>query len=133
MNKLRASLILLTMTLLSGCFSTSSLVPEKKDSSFYLVDTKAGTLCEGNTGFCVQFSLAASQNGALPDIEEAYQQRITGPNYPRSLMIILLKPADSSYAATSIDSTGRLYNLPKNTKTNIAWKVLNDLYQATYQ
>ena len=133
MNKLFASLILLTMTLLSGCFSASSLVPETKDTSFYLVDTKEGMLCNGNTGYCVRFSLVASRNGQLDAFTNAYQQKIIGPNYPRSLMIILLKPADNSYRATNLDTYGRLYSLPKNDKTNIAWKALNDLYHADYQ
>ncbi|MGY8870906.1 MAG: hypothetical protein ACKVJE_10745 [Pseudomonadales bacterium] len=133
MNKLFATLILLTMTLLSGCFSTSSFVPETKDSSYYLVDTKEGRLCKGNTGYCVLLSLVASQNGQLDSFEKAYQQKITGPNYPRSLMLILLKPADNSYRATNLDTNGRLYSLPKNDKTNTAWKALNDLYRTEYQ
>lgn len=133
MVKLKFALLILIGTLLSGCFSANSLIPEQKDNSFYLIDTKEGTLCNGMTRFCVRLSIIASQNGSLPAVEKAYQQRITGPNYPRSLMIILLKPADSSYQATPLDNNGRAYSLPKNKKTNTAWKALNTLYDSNYE
>lgn len=133
MSKLLTTLLILTTTLLSGCFSADSLIPEKKDSSFYLIDTKEGLICNGMTKICISLSIIASQNGVLKPVENAYQQKITAPNYPRSLMIILLKPADDSYQATPLDNNGRLYRLPKNDKTNIAWKALNDLYKANYK
>ncbi|WP_372737974.1 hypothetical protein [Neptunomonas sp.] len=133
MIKRLATLVILTTTLLSGCFSENSFISEKKDNSFYLIDTKEGLLCKGMTRTCISLSIIASQNGVLKPVENAYQQKITGPNYPRSLMIILLKPADNSYQATALDNNGRLYSLPKNDKTNIAWQALNDLYNANYQ
>lgn len=132
MIKLKFMLLILAGTFLSGCFSAKPLLPEQKDNSFYLINTKEGTLCNGMTRLCVSLSMIASQNGKLPTVEKAYQQKITGPNYPRSLMIILLKPADSSYQAIPLDNNGHSYSLPKNDKTNIAWKTLNDLYDANY-
>lgn len=132
MIKLAAPLLILATTLISGCFSASSLIAEKKDNNFYVVDTQKGALCNGMTHYCVSFSIVASENGLLRPVEASYQQKITGPNYPRSLMIILLKPADSSYQATPLDENGRLYRLPKNDKTNTAWKAMNDLYDANY-
>ena len=133
MSKRVATLLILTTTLLSGCFSANTFIPEEKDSSFYLVDTKEGSLCNGMTRICISLSIIASQNGTLKPVENAYQQKITGPNYPRSLMIILLKPADNSYQATPLDNNGRLYSLPKNDNTNTAWQALNDLYKASYK
>lgn len=133
MSKLAPVLFLLTTTLLSGCFSAGSLIPEKKDSTFYLIDTKEGLICNGMTRFCISLSIIASQNGVLKPVEQTYQQKITGPNYPRSLMIILLKPADNSYQATPLDNNGRLYSLPKNAKTNTAWQALNDQHKANYK
>ena len=133
MMKLATALLILTTTLLSGCFSANSFTSEQKDSSFYLVDTKEGLLCNGMMRFCVSFSIIASQNGVLKPVENTYQQKITGPNYPRSLMVILLKPADNSYQATPLDNKGRLYRLPKNNKTNTAWQAMNDLYKTNYK
>lgn len=131
-NRFAVALLILTTSLLSGCFSASSLVPEKKDSSFYLLDTETGNLCNGMTRVCISLSIIASQNGLLVPVEKAYNQRITGPNYPRSLMLILMQPADSSYRVTKIGTNGNLYSLPKNDKTNVAWKTLNQLYKTTY-
>lgn len=133
MRKLAPVLLILTTTLLSGCFSADAFIPEKKDSSFYLIDTKEGLLCNGMTKICISLSIIASQNGVLKPVENIYQQKITAPNYPRSLMIILLKPADGSYQASPLDNNGRLYSLPKNDKTNTAWQALNELYKASYQ
>ena len=133
MSKRLATVLIMTTTLLSGCFSANSFIPETKDSSFYLVDTKEGSLCNGMTRFCISLSIIASQNGTLKPVERTYTEKITGPNYPRSLMIILLKPADNSYQATSLDNNGRLYSLPKNDKTNTAWQALNDLYKTNYK
>ena len=133
MSKLVATLVILTTTLLSGCFSANSFIPEEKDSSFYLLDTKEGALCNGMTRMCISLSIIASQNGTLKPVENIYQQKITGPNYPRSLMVILLKPADNSYQATPLDNKSRLYSLPKNDKTNTAWQALNDLYKVNYK
>ncbi|WP_293264473.1 hypothetical protein [Neptunomonas sp.] len=133
MNKLSSFLLVLTVALLSGCFSTGNQVTGEQDSSYYLIDTKAGTLCKQSTGFCVQLSLVASQNGVLPAVEKAYQQKISEPNYPRSLMIMLLTPNDKSYQAKNLDTNGRLYRLPRNVKTDTAWKALNELHYATYK
>ncbi|SIS45736.1 hypothetical protein [Neptunomonas antarctica] len=131
-NRLAVALTILATSLLSGCFSASALVPEEKDSSFYLLDTKSGSLCNGMTRMCISLSIIASQNGSLAPVETAYKQRITGPNYPLSLMLILMKPNDNSYRATKIGTTGNVYSLPKNDKTNLTWQTLNEIHNSTY-
>jgi hypothetical protein len=131
-NRLAVALTILATSLLSGCFSAGALLPEEKDSSFYLLNTKTGSLCNGMTRMCISLSIIASRNGSLAPVEKAYQQRITGPNYPLSLMLMLIKPNDNSYHATKIGSTGNLYNLPKNDKTNLTWQALNELHNSTY-
>ena len=73
MIKRVATLVMLTTTLLSGCFSANSFIPENKDKSFYLLDTKEGTLCKGMTRTCISLSIIASLNGVLKPVENVYQ------------------------------------------------------------
>lgn len=133
MSFFKPLLVLPLLAALTGCISSDSLIPEKKDSSFYLVDTKNGLLCLGLTKECVRLSIVASQNGFVGPIERAYGQKLEAPNYPRSLMNILLKPSDGSYKATAMDNSNRLYSLPKNDKTDTAWRTMNDLYRYIYE
>ncbi len=124
--------VIVTTLLLGGCISTSSLVPEKRDTSYYLVDAQSGNMCIGDSGDCISFSIIASQDGDLPVIESAYNQQVVGPNYPRSLMQMLVFPENGSYKGTPIDNSGSRYRIPKNDATNTTWRELKRIYKYIY-
>lgn len=119
--------------ILTGCVSLPSTNNQAIDYSYYLIDTKRGELCRGNSRECISLSIVASQNGLVSPIESAYKQKVTAPNYPRSLLTMLLNPKDKSYTAKRVENNGRFYQIPKERKTDIAWRTLKGLYTNIYE
>lgn len=122
---------LLSAAILSGCMGSQSQ-PTVSDQAYYVIDTRSGHICQQRSRECIRLSIVASQNGSLAPVESAYGQRIVGPNYPRSLMNMLLAPKDGSYTAKPLDESGKRYALPRNAKTDKAWATLNNLYNRIY-
>ncbi len=134
MNRITLVVSLISTLLLSGCISTKDFTPQELDRSFYVIDTYTGNLCIGlSTSHCINLSVMVADTLKLSPIEKAYNQKVEGPNYPRSLMRLLLKPNDQSYTAESLDSTKRSYRLPKNEKTDLAWDTLSDIYKGIHE
>lgn len=134
MNRLFSFLVLIPSLLLGGCVSLDSLTPKENDTSFYALDTYTGSLCQGmSNGHCINLNIIVTETLKLAPIEQAYDQSVKGPNYPHSLMRILLKPSDNSYTVESLDSSNRNFRLPKNQKTDLAWDTLSSIYREIYE
>ena len=129
-------LIIITSILgLSGCLSMDALTSSDKaptDTSYYLIDTKYRFFCMGNSNRCYDMTKVVSSRTKLRPVEKEYAAEVTGPNYPVSLMRIIMNPSDDSYKASPIGSEGRYFKIPKNAKTKIVWETLtsiqNDLF-----
>mgnify|MGYP000049765382 CR=1 FL=1 len=130
---MRKLLVLTAMLALTGCMEFTGIKPvAETDKSFYVVDTKYMFLCRGLSQDCQEMSLIASGRMYYAEIENAYGQKLRGPNYPRSLARMMMKPADGSYVAKAIDENGRYYRLPINEKTNKVWRTLGDIHRWVY-
>jgi hypothetical protein len=124
---MRLFIILPIILGLSGCISMDSLTPSPKapvDTSYYLIDTQFRLFCQGNTKRCADMTKIVSSRAQLRPIEATYNTPIKGPNYPISLMRILMSPSDKSYSSSPIGSDGRFFKIPSNDKTNVAWDTL---------
>lgn len=132
---MRALIILISILSLSGCISMDALTSSDKppaDNSYYLIDTKYRFLCLGNSTRCYDMTKVVSSRTKLRPIEKEYGAEVKGPNYPVSLMRIVMNPADKSYKALPVGNEGRYFKIPKNEKTNVVWETLsiiqNDLF-----
>jgi hypothetical protein len=124
-------IIITSIFALSGCFSMDALTSSNKapaDTSYYVIDSEFRFLCLGNSKRCYDMTKVVSSRTQLQPIEVAYNAEVKAPNYPVSLMRILMKPSDGSYSATPIGTDGRFFKIPKNTKTDIAWETLTAIY-----
>ncbi|MFW1676647.1 hypothetical protein ACFVYJ_02540 [Pontibacter sp. JAM-7] len=119
------SMIILAATL-SGCLSLSEL-SANSDESFYAIDRENRFFCRGASANCLDMTKIVSARSMLSPIEHAYQQEITGPNYPVSLMLILMNPSDGAYQATPVGRDGRFFRVPKTTRTDLVWNTLSDI------
>lgn len=120
-------LIVLLGIALSGCLNMDSLSlgkGEERDTSFYLVDAKYRFICLGNTKICKDMTKIVSARSMLRPVEKAYDTTITGPNYPVSMVRMLLNPKDESYKSMPVGKEGRYFKLPKNEKTNTVWETM---------
>lgn len=120
--------------LLGGCVNLSeSLKEDPTADQFYVMDTRYFQFCKGETRRCQELTSIVSVRYKLGPIEEAYGERIKGPNYPASLAKLILTPPDGSYSSEVIDADKRYYRVPVNSKTNTVWKTLDDAYGSIYQ
>lgn len=128
MLKPLAILFFSSMTVLAGCSTTA-----QQSAGYYILDRQQGRLCQSSHGECIPLSIIASQNGRLPNTVRVYQQPISGPNYPRSLINLLLNPAHLDYVATPEPGSEERFRLPKNAATDTVWRELQATYYQVYQ
>jgi hypothetical protein len=124
---MRSLLVLSLIFGLSGCLSMDSITPSPKaprDTSYYLIDTQFRLFCQGNTKRCADMTKIVSSRAQLRPIEATYNTTVKGPNYPVSLMRMLMNPADKSYSSNPVGKDGRYYKIPSNDKTDVAWETL---------
>lgn len=120
---------------LTGCVSVDSLMPEPsaaKDTSFYRIDTKARALCLGETTRCRDYTKIVSALPQLRPIEKDYGTQVKGPNYPVSLMRIMMQPADGAYVAQPLGTDGRHFSIPITPRTQKAWRILEEIERSHY-
>lgn len=132
---MRILIIITSILSLSGCLSMDALTSSNKaasNTSYYVIDSKDRSLCLGNSQNCLSMTIIVSALEQLEPIENTYNAKIKGPNYPVSLTRMLMTPADGSYNATPIGTEGRFFKIPKNAKTDITWKVLTSIYNNLY-
>lgn len=133
---MRALIILTSILSLSGCISMDALTSSNttpSDTSYFIIDTKKRFLCMGNSNRCFDMTKIVSAQHLLEPIEQEYDSEIKGPNYPVSLMRIIMNPKDDSYQTTPAGSEGRYFKIPRNKKTNIAWKTLATVETYLYE
>ena len=68
-----------------------------------------------------------SSRAQLRPIESAYGTKVKGPNYPVSLMRMIMNPADQSYKSVPVGDDGRFFKVPINDKTQVAWDTLSNI------
>ena len=127
---MRLLIILAAIIGLNGCISMDAITPSFKaesDTSFYLIDTKYRFFCEGDSKRCRDMTKVVSSRGQLYPIEKAYNQQVKGPNYPVSLMLIIMNPNDKRYKATPVGGEGRYFKVPKNDSTDLVWTTLTSI------
>ncbi|EAR63032.1 hypothetical protein [Neptuniibacter caesariensis] len=132
---LRKGLLLITAMTLTGCLGLDTMKSDQgtpKDTSYYLIDTKYKYLCLGNTSKCKDMTKIVSAQDKFTPIEQAYGKPIAGPNYPISLIRMLLNPQDGSYQSTQQGTTGRLYRIPRNEMTQTVWRTLEVIERDLY-
>ena len=120
---------------LNGCISMDAITPSFKtesDTSYYLIDTKFRFFCEGNTKQCQDMTKIVSSRAELQPIEAVYDTPIKAPNYPVSLMHIIMNPKDGSYKAAPVGNEGRYFKVPKNEKTKVVWATLSRITEGLY-
>ena len=126
---LTATLIALTLT---GCMDNITQLPEPVDKSYYRVDLKNFTYCQGNNQACMSLSSISTGHSYFGAIEEVYGQQLTGPNYRGNLLRMLLKPKNAEYPVEKTSKNGRHYKVPANKYTNTVWNTLNRIDTSLY-
>jgi hypothetical protein len=122
------------LLLLGGCNSLSGAFKEDPTADqFYRLDTRHLRFCKGETALCQELTSVVSVRYKLGPIEEAYGERIKGPNYAASLASMILTPPDGSYRSEAMDADKRYYRVPINDKTNTVWKTLDAAYGSIYR
>ena len=134
---MRVFITLIAIIGLNGCINMDAITPvfqAETDTSYYLIDTKYRFFCEGDSKRCKDMTKVVSSRGELYPIENAYNQEVKGPNYPVSLMLMIMNPNDGSYKATPVGNEGRFFKVPKNDTTDLVWNtlssILNDLFDS---
>lgn len=116
-----AALITLALT---GCMGSIPELPEPTDKSYYTVDLKDFSYCQGNDQDCMNLSSISSGLSYFGAIEEVYGQPLTGPNYRGNLLRMLLKPKNAEYPVEKTSKDGRYYKVPANKYTDTVWNTL---------
>ncbi|WP_286236803.1 hypothetical protein [Neptuniibacter halophilus] len=127
---MRSVTLLIAFLGLSGCMSLDSITPgkgEPVDTSFYLIDIQNRFYCNGNSRVCSDMTKIVSSRAQLQPLEESYGQPVKGPNYPASLIRMVIKPMDGSYQSTPVGDEGRYFRVPKNDKTDLVWRTLQKI------
>jgi hypothetical protein len=123
-----------TVLLLGGCVNLSgALKQDPTADQFYVMDTRHFQLCKGETRRCQELTPIVSVRYKLGPIEEAYGERIKGPNYPASLARMIITPPNGSYRSEPIDAEKRYYRVPVNSMTDTVWTTLEDAYGSIYR
>ncbi|MBQ0756531.1 MAG: hypothetical protein KBT66_15180 [Amphritea sp.] len=126
---LTATLIALTLT---GCMDSITQLPEPTDKSYYTVDLKDFSYCQGNDQDCMNLSSISTGHSYFGAIEEVYGQKLTGPNYRGNLLRMLLKPKNAEYPVEKTSKDGRYYKVPANKYTDTVWNTLNRIDTSLY-
>jgi len=122
----KAIFITLVTTLVAGCSGFSDLL-HTPEENFYAIDSENKFYCKGSSSNCMDITKIVSARSMLSPIEDAYQQKITGPNYPVTLIQVLLYPQDGAYEGQPVGREGRFYQIPKTARTDLVWGVLSDI------
>ncbi len=129
---IRALTISLLTVLVSGCMSDIVKQSTPSDIDYYLVDLKRYSLCKENTQSCHNLTTIVNGTQYAKPIEQAYGQKITGPNYRSSLLRMMLNPADGSYQAEALADLTHKFKLPVNDKTNAVWDTMTNIHEHFY-
>jgi|SRR5690554_3092250 hypothetical protein len=123
-----------TVLLLGGCVNLSgALKQDPTADQFYVMDTRYFQFCKGETRRCQELTSVVSVRYKLGPIEEAYGERLKGPNYPASLARMIITPPNGSYRSEPVDAEKRYYRVPVNSMTDTVWTTLEDAYGSIYQ
>ncbi|WP_299195263.1 hypothetical protein [uncultured Amphritea sp.] len=121
------------MTLaLTGCMDSITKLSEPADVSYYTVDLKNFSYCQGNRSTCRDLSSIVSSTQYAGPIEQAYGYKISGPNYRGSLLRMILNPEGAPYTAEKASDNGRFYRVPANAYTDTVWQTLENINDALY-
>ncbi len=99
-------------------------------STSYLLNPQSGKFCAGydepdRIGACQDLKQVAFNVFDVKEIENIYQQKISGTNRTSSLINILLNGDNLDYQATQLENG--LYRLPINQQTATVWRVLKKI------
>ena len=125
MNKLLIPLI--AAFLLTGCVGSNSPANTSVDTSYYVIDLKNYFFCKGMSDVCQDMTVIITNTQHATAIEEAYAQKITGPNYRANLAKMILSPGDNSYTSKKLTENGRYRKVPVNQMTDTVWRTLTKL------
>lgn len=118
---------------LSGCINTDNLLkPAPGVDEYYTFDSQQLRLCRGESRTCHELSVIVSDRLVLKPVEQAYNSRINGPNYPMQLARLLLNPPHNEYDAQPIGDGEHTYRLPINDQTNAVWQALDTAFNNLY-
>ena len=122
----KAIVITLLTTVIGGCSGLGDLL-QTPDESFYAIDRENKFYCRGSSSHCLDMTKIVSARSMLSPIEEAYQQKIEGPNYPVNLIQVLLNPTDGAYQGQPVGREGRFFQIPKTARTDMVWNTLSEI------
>ena len=128
-SNLKFNFLLLTSLLLAGC-SIPKIDLNTAAASSYLLNPDTGKYCIGyedleKKGVCQDLIQIAFNVFDAKEIENIYQQKISGPNRPISLINIILNGDNVDYQPTKLENG--LYQLPINQQTNTVWRVMKKI------
>ncbi|UTW02949.1 hypothetical protein KDX31_16705 [Amphritea atlantica] len=117
---------------LTGCMDSITKLPEPTDTSYYTIDLKDYSYCQGSSSTCHSLSTISTGTQFAGPVEDVYGTKISGPNYRGSLLRMILEPQGAPYTADKISENGRYYRVPANEHTDTVWKVLGDINDSLY-
>ncbi len=126
---LTAALLTLTLT---GCMNSITKLIEPVDRSFYTVDLKNYSYCQGSSSSCYNLSSIVNGTQFAGPIEDVYSRKIAGPNYRGNLLRMMLDPETAPYSVEKTSENGRFYRLPANIHTDTVWRSLKDINDSFY-
>jgi hypothetical protein len=99
-------------------------------STSYLLNPENGKFCAGyeeleKKGACQDLKQVAFNVFDTKEIENIYQQKISGSNRTASLIKIIIQGDNLDYQPTLLENG--LYKLPINQQTNTVWRVLKKI------
>ncbi len=129
LRAITATLITLALT---GCMDSITKLSDPTDTSYYTVDLKNFSYCQGSSSTCHDLSSIVSSTQYAGPIEKVYGSKIHGPNYRGSLVRMILKPEGAPYNVEKTSENGRFYRVPANTYTDTVWQTLQNISDALY-
>ncbi len=132
-SNLKLNLLIVSSLFLAGC-SIPKIDLNTAAADSYLLNSDTGKYCigyagkegeEDRKGVCQDLIQIAFNVFDAKEIENIYQQKISGPNRPVSLMNIILNGDNIDYQPTQL--ANGLYRLPINQQTNTVWRVMKNI------
>lgn len=115
--------------LIAGC-SIPKIDLNTSPATSYLLNSETGKYCIGydeleKVGLCQDLLQVAFNVFDAKEIDNIYQQKISGNNRPSSLINIILNGDNIDYEPVRLENG--LYQLPINQQTNTVWRVMKKI------
>ena len=124
---IKVKILILSSVIIAGC---SMPKIDLSPSTSYLLNPENGKFCAGydepeRKGACQDLKQVAFNVFDVKEIENIYQQKISGTNRTSSLINILIQGDNLDYKPTQLENG--LYKLHINQQTATVWRVLKKI------